>query len=114
MFDVVGKRNWFFALSALVTIPGLFFILATFFTGGKIGLQFAIDYTGGTVWVVRFADDAVTPDQVKSVMESKGLEAAVTRIGGGFVEIRTVPLGLSAAEPSPTPPPTLAPSASAG
>ena len=37
MFDVVGKRNWFFALSLLVTIPGLIFILATFFTGGKIG-----------------------------------------------------------------------------
>ena len=103
MFDVVGKRNWFFALSALVTIPGLFFILATFFTGGKIGLQFAIDYTGGTVWVVRFADDAVSPDQVKSVMEARGLEAAVTRIGDGFVEIRTVPLGLSTAEPTPAP-----------
>ena len=75
-----------FALSLLVTIPGLIFILATFFTGGKIGLQFAIDYTGGTVWVVRFADDAVSPDQVKSVMEAQGLEAAVTRIGEGFLE----------------------------
>ncbi|MEA2675116.1 MAG: hypothetical protein QOI92_2308, partial [Chloroflexota bacterium] len=29
MFDIVGKRRWFFILSLLVTIPGLFFILLT-------------------------------------------------------------------------------------
>ena len=28
MYDIVGKRNWYFAFSALITIPGLIFILA--------------------------------------------------------------------------------------
>ena len=37
MFDVVGKRRWFFAFSLLLTIPGLIFILLTPITGGKEG-----------------------------------------------------------------------------
>ena len=28
MYDIVGKRNWYFAFSALITIPGLIFIAA--------------------------------------------------------------------------------------
>ena len=56
MFDVIGKRNWFFAFSLLITIPGLIFILLGPVTGGKVGLQFAIDFTGGTVWTIRFED----------------------------------------------------------
>ena len=36
MFDLIGKRRWFFALSLLVTIPGLIFILLTPISGGKL------------------------------------------------------------------------------
>ena len=25
MYDIVGKRNWYFALSAILTLPGLLF-----------------------------------------------------------------------------------------
>ncbi len=46
MFDVVGKRKWYFLFSALITVPGLVFILLTPFSDA--GLQFTIDYTGGT------------------------------------------------------------------
>jgi len=45
VFDVIGKRNWFFAFSLLLTIPGLIFILLGPVTGGKVGLQYAIDFT---------------------------------------------------------------------
>ena len=61
MFDVIGKRNWFFAFSLLIMIPGIIAILLGPITGGKAGLQFAIDFTGGTVWSVRFEDDADHP-----------------------------------------------------
>src|ERR687888_459622 len=110
MRDVVGKRNWFFLFSALITVPGLIFILLTFIPGAKLGLQFAIDYTGGTVWSIRFQDPNVTPDQVHAVFARRGLEAAVTRTGGGFLEIRTVPLGLEA---QPSQSPSASPSGSA-
>ena len=54
MFDVIGKKKWFFTFSGLITIPGFIFILLTPLTGGKDGLQFTIDYTGGTVWELKF------------------------------------------------------------
>ena len=113
MFDVIGKRKYFFAFSLAIMIPGLIFILLGPITGGRVGLQFAIDFTGGTVWAIRFEDDAVTPQQVKDVIAAQGLEASVTQTGEGFMEIRTREAALSAPEPSPTPPPTVAPSASA-
>jgi preprotein translocase subunit SecF len=110
VFDVVGKRNWFFLLSALVTIPGLIFILITFIPGSTAGLKFAIDYTGGTVWTIRFENPDVDPAAVDTFIESRGLEAAVSRIGGGVLEIRTEPIDLG---PTATPTPAPSPSGSA-
>ena len=49
MYDIVGKRRWYFLFSALITIPGLVFIVLG-------GLKPTVDFTGGTVWQVRFAD----------------------------------------------------------
>ena len=60
MYDIIGKRRWFFLLSALVTIPGLIFILLTPLTGGKEGLQFTIDYTGGMT--LRLLDVILRPE----------------------------------------------------
>ena len=54
MLDLIGKRRWFFLFSGLIVVPGLFFIILGPITGGKAGLQFSIDYTGGTVWEIRF------------------------------------------------------------
>ena len=113
MFDIIGKRNWFFAFSLAIMIPGLIFLILGPITGGKAGLQFAIDFTGGTVWTIRFEDENVTPQQVKEVIAGQGIEASVTQTGDGFMEIRTREAALAAPEPSPTPPPTIAPSASA-
>jgi preprotein translocase SecF subunit len=112
VYDIIGKRRWFFLISALVTIPGLIFILLTPLSGGKEGLQFTIDYTGGTTWQIRFKDPNVTADQVAQVFHANGLQAVVVKQGNGFMDIKTEPIGLQAAEPSPTPVPTLAPSAS--
>ena len=113
MFDIIGKRNWFFLISLLVTIPGLIFILLTPVTGGKEGLQFSIDYTGGTTWQLRFQDPDVTADQVAKVFHDNGLQAIVVKQPNGFMDIRTEAFGLLSAAPSPTPVPTLAPSGSA-
>jgi len=114
VFDIIGKRRWFFLLSALVTIPGLIFILLTPITGGKAGLQFTIDYTGGTTWQLRFQDPNVTADQVAAVFKSHGLQAIVVRQGNGFMDIKTDPIDLQEQAPSPTPVPTLASSGSPG
>ena len=102
MYDVIGKRRWFYAFSLLVTIPGLVFLLLTPFT--NVGLQFSVDFTGGTVWEIRFEDPAVTPEQVEEVFAAQGLEAVAITTGDGFIEIKTEPIGLAPVpEASPTP-----------
>jgi preprotein translocase SecF subunit len=114
VFDIIGKRRWYFLLSALVTIPGLIFILLTPISGGAAGLNFTIDYTGGTKWEIRFKNTDVTPDQVVAFFTANALPAAVVSTSNDFLEIKTEPIGLSAAPPSPTPVPTLVPSSSPG
>lgn len=106
MFDIIGKRRIFYAISLLATIPGLIFILLTPFSDA--GLQFTIDYTGGTRWEIRFEDPAITPDQVEGVFTDNGLTATAVRTSSGFIEIKTEPIGLQ-----PAPAPTAEPSASA-
>jgi preprotein translocase subunit SecF len=118
VFDIVGKRRWFFLFSTLVTIPGLVFILLTPITGGAVGLQFSIDYTGGTQWVIRFDDESVTPDDVKAVFLERGLAGTtVATTAEGFIDIRTEPLDLQEAPtplPSPSPGASPRPSSAAG
>ena len=110
MFDVIGKRRWFYIISLLFTIPGLVFILLTPFTDA--GLQFTIDYTGGTKWEIRFEDPNVTPDQVEAVFAKQGLEASAITTGSGFIEIKTVrPADFLEVVPSAAP--SVAPSGSA-
>ncbi len=77
MFDIIGKRRWYFLFSAIITIPGLLFILLTPLTGAKEGLQFTIDYTGGTKWELKFENANVTPDQIVQVFADNGLPASV-------------------------------------
>jgi preprotein translocase SecF subunit len=114
MFDIIGKRNWFFAFSLLITIPGLIFILLTPITGGKEGLKFSIDYTGGTVWSIRFQDSNVSAGDVRAELATLGQpDAQVTKTGTGFMDIRLSKLDLRLPEPSPTPIATLTPSGSA-
>jgi preprotein translocase SecF subunit len=102
VLDIIGKRRWFYAISLAVTIPGLIFIILTFVTAGKVGLQFSIDYTGGTRWVVKFDDPNVTAGQVQQLFVDQGYESTTVFVtADGSLEIRTEPLGLQAA-PSPS------------
>jgi preprotein translocase subunit SecF len=118
VFDVIGKRRWFYLFSLVITIPGLFFILLTPTTDA--GLQFTIDYTGGTRWEIRF-EKPVTPEQVRAVFAEQGLQASALTTGSGFIEIKTEQIvGLQESTPAATPAATLpassgspAPSASA-
>jgi preprotein translocase subunit SecF len=108
VYDIIGKRRWLYVFSLIITIPGLVLILLTPFT--NLGLQFSIDYTGGTRWVIRFEDRSVTPEQVRAVFDENGLRASVIQESDGYLEIRTEQVvGLREA-----PAPSLSPSASPG
>jgi preprotein translocase subunit SecF len=103
MYDIVGKRRWYFLFSALITIPGLIFIVIG-------GLKPSVDYTGGTVWQVRYADQPSAAQVQAALVDLGHAEAAVKDVGGGFLEIRTDPVGLLPPQtPVPTPEPTATP-----
>ncbi len=112
MFDIVGKKNWFFAISLLLTIPGLIFIILTPITGGKEGLRFTIDYTGGTRWELRFKDPDVSASDIHQVLTAQNLDSTVVATSDGFYEIRTIPIGLASPAPVATPVPTVTPAPS--
>ena len=114
MYDVIGKRKWFYLFSAIITIPGLIFIVLTVITGGQVGMKFSIDFTGGSIWEIKFANQEPSPAQVRAVLAGQGVtDATVTATSDGYILIKTAePLGLRPAEvaPSPTPIPTPTPS----
>jgi preprotein translocase SecF subunit len=114
MFDLVGRRRWFYLFSALIMIPGIIFIALTPLTGGKEGLKFSIDFTGGTVWEVHFQNGTPSPADVHAVMQAQGLPGTVAITTAGdkdFVLIRTEQIGLQQLA-SPSPGPSSSPSAS--
>jgi preprotein translocase subunit SecF len=96
MYDIVGKRKLWFTISAFLTIPGLLFI----FLGG---LRPSIDFTGGTEWEVRHAEQP-SAAQVEAFLTDAGYDdAVVTALDDGFLRIRTEPIDLippDAAAPS--------------
>ncbi len=99
MYDIVGKRNWYFAFSLLITIPGLIFIILG-------GLKPSVDYTGGTVWQVHYAKTPTAVEVRAALVKLSHPEAVVRSVGGGFLEIRTDPIDLlPAITPAPTPTP---------
>jgi preprotein translocase subunit SecF len=68
--NIIGKRYLYFAISLLVIVPGLI-ALALW------GLPLAIDFTGGSLLTVQFANGtAPSTDQVVALYENQGIPGA--------------------------------------
>ena len=70
--DFVGKRLWFFLVSALVIAPGIVFLVI----GG--GLKPGIDFTGGSTTGLEFAANVQQGD-LRSELTSLGYEDAIVQ-----------------------------------
>ena len=90
MYNIVGKRGWYFVFSALLIIPGLLSMIAPpGWASGGSGLRPGIDFTSGSVLNISFEEPA-SPAAVRSVMASLGhSEALVQAVGDNSVLIRT-------------------------
>ncbi|MBW7884720.1 MAG: protein translocase subunit SecF [Caldilineaceae bacterium] len=70
MYHIVEKRKLWFIISLVLVLPGLISMVYFGVTRGQI-LPLSIDYTGGTVWEVRFAQE-VQPAAVRQVFVDAG------------------------------------------
>jgi preprotein translocase subunit SecF len=81
MFDIVGKRFWFFLISAVVILAGII-SLATF------GLKAGIEFSSGSMMTVGF-EQGVDQGELKKELASSGyVNVLIQRIGGGDFLIR--------------------------
>ena len=75
MTRLASKRNLWFTISLLVIIPGL---ISLIFSGLKLG----IDFTGGTLWELRFSEPA-TALEIESALRRPGSTASSSTLGTG-------------------------------
>jgi len=83
MLHVVERKWLYFAISGLLIVPGVIFLLLG-------GLKPGIEFKGGTLLDVRFEPPAPQVSEIVAVMTTLGRsEAIVQAAEGGRVEIRT-------------------------
>lgn len=75
MIDIIGKRFWYFLFSALIILPGIVSLAI------PPGLQLAVDFTGGTLWEMKFTQE-VQPARVKEVFGEFNLGDAIVQTSG--------------------------------
>jgi preprotein translocase SecF subunit len=99
MFDIIGKRYWYFLISALLIVPGLIAMVYSTVTYGA-PVRLSIDFTGGSLMVIKFQQPA-TEDAIRDVFMSYGFTNPVVQQLGqpedntwqvrmGFADVETV------------------------
>lgn len=80
MFDIVGKRKWYFLTSALVISLGVAaMIVSTIQYGSPVRLS--VDFTGGAMLEVRF-EQPVQPAEVREVFVERGYSDTLVQTTG--------------------------------
>ncbi|HVL22998.1 MAG TPA: protein translocase subunit SecF [Thermomicrobiales bacterium] len=74
MDHLAGKRHLWFALSAVLLLPGIFSLIVH-------GLNFGVDFTGGTLWQVQFEQGVGTEQIVQALSANGRPEATVQQVG---------------------------------
>ncbi|NQT29958.1 MAG: protein translocase subunit SecF [Candidatus Saganbacteria bacterium] len=88
MFDFVGKRKYWFTLSAVLIVLAIGAFAYNGIVRGSI-MNFGIDFTGGTMVSLRF-ENPVSIQEVRSVLGEHGLsQVVIQKSGENDVYIRT-------------------------
>ncbi len=87
MFDIVGKRKWYYLISLLVIIPGVLFLVA-------YGLKLSIDFTGGSRIAYQFNKkvDQKTIQDIKAVFSESKINISTIQPSDKEVFIRSAPI----------------------
>lgn len=82
MIDIIGKRKWYFLISALVILPGIAAMVYSLITYGT-PLRLSVDFTSGTIIELQF-QKPVPPAEVRAVYLEHGYaDTAVQSVGDG-------------------------------
>src|SRR5687767_6504375 len=85
MFNIIGRRGWYFLFSALIIVPGTL-ALALW------GLRLGIDFTGGSLLELSFAQPVET-QALRDAVSRQGMEASIVTTqdlrGGSSFIVRT-------------------------
>jgi preprotein translocase subunit SecF len=88
MKQIIQRRYWWFALSALLIVPGLYFLLLhPLVTTGQfaLGLRASIDFTGGALWELRYpgkTPDQIDTNEVARIFAENGFDGAQVQVSG--------------------------------
>jgi len=93
MLDLVGRRRWFYLVSFLVLLPGIIALLI------PPALRAGIEFTSGTNFTVRFAEDVESADLRDALADLDHPEARVQSTGQNEFVVRTKELTGAAAAP---------------
>jgi preprotein translocase subunit SecF len=85
VFNIVGRRYWFFLLSAIIVVPGLIALILW-------GLNLSIDFTGGTLLELQFNEpkSELRPAEITTELAEMGYPGSLVQTSeGNVVLIRT-------------------------
>jgi preprotein translocase subunit SecF len=85
LFRFVERKFWYFGLSALLIVPGVFFLAIG-------GLKAGIEFKGGTLLDMRFTNPPAATDLHDTLAGLGHPEAVIQGAEGGRMEIRTLTL----------------------
>lgn len=78
-FDISGHRMWWFLLSTVVIVAGIICMVVR-------GFNFGIDFTGGTIIDLKFAQP-VTIQEVRTSLAPYGLDGSTIQLSGAASDV---------------------------
>lgn len=76
MFNIIKYRKLYYAISLLMVVPGIISLLI------PPSLRLAVDFTGGTLWELQFAQQVPAPQAIKDRLAQLGLGDSVVQTSG--------------------------------
>lgn len=82
--DIIGKKNWFFAISGIIIIPGIISLIL-------FGLRFSIDFTGGSIIEMKVESGKIKIEEnIPDAFASKKIVVhRVEKLSNGTFRVRT-------------------------
>lgn len=68
-YDFIKWRKWAYGLTALLIVPGFIYLIAT-------GVNYSIEFTGGTEVQISTLDHAIGAAQIRAALDAGGLHGA--------------------------------------